>query len=189
MEYRESGIPWKAFHIVLSSFKNICQGNTFVTACFVIIHKGPVIKKWKKRFHVITPSRSVCVSVEEERSLMCCRLFHYNDVITSTMASQITSLTIIYSSVYPGADHRKYQSSASLAFVREIHRSPVNSPHKGPVTRKMFPSNDVIMFHYGVIKWKHFPHDCPFVWVNHPPLTPHPSHRNNNADILEFLCS
>ena len=40
---------------------------------------------------------------------------------------------------------RKHQSSASLAFVRRIHRRPVNSPHKGPVTRKMFPFDDVIM--------------------------------------------
>ena len=40
---------------------------------------------------------------------------------------------------------RKHQSSASLASVRGIHRSSVNSPHKGPVTRKMFPSDDVIM--------------------------------------------
>ena len=56
----------------------------------------------------------------------------------SAMASQINSLTIVYSTVYSGADQRKHQSSASLAFVREIHRWPVNSPHKGPVTRKMF---------------------------------------------------
>ena len=63
---------------------------------------------------------------------------HYNDAIMGTMASQITSLTIINSAVYPGADQRKHQSSASLAFVQGIHRSPVNSPHKGPVTRKYF---------------------------------------------------
>ena len=62
-----------------------------------------------------------------------------------TMASQITSLTIVYSTVYSGADQRKHQSSASLAFVRGIHRWPVNSPHKWPVTRKMFPFDDVIM--------------------------------------------
>ena len=43
-------------------------------------------------------------------------------------ASQITSLTIVYSTVYSDADQRKYQSSASLAFVRGIHRWPVNSP-------------------------------------------------------------
>ena len=63
----------------------------------------------------------------------------------SAMASQITSLTTVYSAVYSGADQRKHQSSAPLAFVRRIHRSPVNSPHKGPVTRKMFPFGDVIM--------------------------------------------
>ena len=72
-------------------------------------------------------------------------LFHYTDVVMSTIASQITSLTIVYSSVYSSADQRKYQSSASLAFVQGIHRGPVNSPHKGPVTRKMFPFDDVIM--------------------------------------------
>ena len=70
---------------------------------------------------------------------------HYDDVIMTTMASHITSLTIVYSTVYSGADQRKHQSSASLAFVRGIHRGPVNSPHKRPVTRKTFPFDDVIM--------------------------------------------
>ena len=60
------------------------------------------------------------------------------------MASQITSLTMIYSNVYSGADQRKHQSSALLAFVREIQRWPVNSRHKGLVKRKMFPFDDVI---------------------------------------------
>ena len=64
-----------------------------------------------------------------------------------TMASQVTSFTIVYSIVYSGPDQRKHQSSASLAFVRGIHRGPVNSPHKGPVTRKMFSFDDVIMIH------------------------------------------
>ena len=54
------------------------------------------------------------------------------------MASRITSFTIVYSTVYSGAAQRKHQSSASLASVRGIHRWPVNYPHKGPVTRKMF---------------------------------------------------
>ena len=71
--------------------------------------------------------------------------WHYDDVIMGAMAFQTTSLTIVYSTVYSGADQRKHQSSASLAFVRGIHRWPVNSPHKGPVTRKMFPFDDVIM--------------------------------------------
>ena len=52
---------------------------------------------------------------------------------------------VVYSTVYSGADKRKHQSSASLALVRGIHRWPVNYPHKGPVTRKMFPIDDVIM--------------------------------------------
>ena len=65
---------------------------------------------------------------------LCCG--HYPDVRMSAMASQITGVSIVCSTVCPGADQRKQQSSTSLAFAREIHRSPVNSPHKGPVTRK-----------------------------------------------------
>ena len=70
---------------------------------------------------------------------------HYSDVIMGAIGSQITSLTIVYSTVYSHAGQRKHQSSASLAFVRGIHRGPVHSPHKWPVTRKMFPFDDVIM--------------------------------------------
>ena len=70
---------------------------------------------------------------------------HYGDVILATIASQITSLTTVYSTVYSGADQRKHQSCVSLAFVWGIHRGPGKSPHKWPVTRKMFPFDDVIM--------------------------------------------
>ena len=69
----------------------------------------------------------------------------YCDVIMDPVASKITSLTIVYSTVYSDAYQIKHQSSVSLAFVRGIHRSPVNSPHKWPVTRKMFPFDDVIL--------------------------------------------
>ena len=65
--------------------------------------------------------------------------YHYSDVVMGSMASQITSLTMFYSTVYSSVDQRKHQSAASLAFVRGIHRWLVNSLHKGPVTRKMFP--------------------------------------------------
>ena len=70
---------------------------------------------------------------------------HYDDVITGTVASQITSLTIVYSTVWSDADKRKHQSSALLAFVWGIHWWLVNSPHKWPVKRKIFPFHDVIM--------------------------------------------
>ena len=83
---------------------------------------------------------------------------HYDDVIMTMLASQITSLPVVCSIVYSDVNQRKHQSSASLAFVREIHRGPVNFPHKWPVTRKMFPFDDVIMLSKGFpgnLKIKH----------------------------------
>ena len=74
-----------------------------------------------------------------------CQETYYNDVIMGVIASQITSLTSVYSTIYSGVDQRKHQSSALLAFVRGIHRGPVNFPHNWPVTRKMFSFDDVIM--------------------------------------------
>ena len=62
------------------------------------------------------------------------------------MASQITSLTIVYSAVYSGADEKKHKISVSLAFVQGIHRWLVNSLHKWPVTRKMFPLSSCRLF-------------------------------------------
>ena len=56
---------------------------------------------------------------------------HYTDVIMGAIASQITSLTIVYSTVYSDADQRRHQSSASLAFVWGIHRGAVNSRTNG----------------------------------------------------------
>ena len=103
---------------------------------------------------------SCCRSVASSKPYNMCHFFirqmgylfsralgssHHGDVIMGTIASQITSLTIVYSTVYSDADQRKHQSSASLAFVQGIHRGPVNSPYKGPVTRKMFSFDDVIM--------------------------------------------
>ena len=73
-----------------------------------------------------------------QQRIFTCQYHHYNDIIMNTMASQITSLTSVYSIVYSGADQRKHQSSMSLAFARE-------SPHKRPVTWKMFPFEDIIM--------------------------------------------
>ena len=60
------------------------------------------------------------------------------------IASQITSLTIVYSTAYSGADQRKHQSSVSLAFVRGIHRSPV-SPHNVSIWWRHHVSRDVYL--------------------------------------------
>ena len=106
--------------------------------------------------------------------LLCCACLHYSDVMMDAMASQITSPTIVYSTVYSGADQRKYQSFASLPFVRGIQRWPVNSSHKGPVKRKMFPFDDVIMVYVCIpcltLVWQTYYHslskisDCVFLF-------------------------
>ena len=75
---------------------------------------------------------------------------HYTDGIMGAIASQITCVTIVCSTACSGPEQiffswRKYQSSTSVAFVRGIHRWPVDSPHKGPVKRKTLPFDDVIM--------------------------------------------
>ena len=98
-----------------------------------------------------------------------------------TMVSQITSLIFVYSTVYLGADQRKHQSSASLAFVRGIHRWPVNSAHKWPVTRKMFPIvvehryshlYDILYIRYGGLKSSVGLKDIYiYIYINRPLLT------------------
>ena len=76
--------------------------------------------------------------VERDNFVYVTSKLHYADVIISTIASEITILTIVCSNVYSGVDQRKHQNSASLASVREIHQWPVDSSHRGPVTRKYF---------------------------------------------------
>ena len=63
---------------------------------------------------------------------------HYNDVIMTTIGSQITSLTVVYSTVYSDEDQRKLQSSASLAFVWGIHRDRWIPRTKGQLRGKCF---------------------------------------------------
>ena len=75
---------------------------------------------------------------------------HYSDVIMRAMASQITGILMVYLTICSGADKRKHQSSASLAFVRISFGDRWIYPHKGPVTRKTFP------FHFDevtMLKW------------------------------------
>ena len=108
-----------------------------------------IILSWGLPFSVAS-QRHECVmhgfsQSESHHTPAWSRWIHYNDVIMSAMASQINGFFIVCSSVGSGADQRKYHSSASLAFVRGICRWPVISPHKGPITRKMFPFDVVIM--------------------------------------------
>ena len=72
-------------------------------------------------------------------------IIHYSDVIMGAMASSITNFKIVKSIVIQAQIKEKNKGSASLAFVRGFRRLPVHSPHKGPVTRKMFPFDDVFM--------------------------------------------
>ena len=76
---------------------------------------------------------------------------HHSDVIMDTFASQITGVSTVCSTVSSGTDRRKHQSSASLAFVRGIHQWPVDSLHKGQITPKMFPFDDVITLKTGLM--------------------------------------
>ena len=135
-------IPWKRFHITdtlwgeTTGHQWISLAHSPKMGIFVIFCVLTRISCWKNSFTCWGDLRRSC-------DVNC---NHYNDVIMNTMASQITSLAIVYSTVYSASDQRKYQNSASLVFVRGIHRGPVNSPHKGPVTRKMSPFDDVIMW-------------------------------------------
>ena len=81
----------------------------------------------KQGKHCITVDKLATIELRHQQS-WCWpgshRIFssHYNDVIMSMMASQITSLTVVCLIVYTSADQREHQSSASLAFVWGIHR-------------------------------------------------------------------
>ena len=119
--------------------------------------KWSVNRQWKLihnfwHYYTFVPSLRRSLLKLFSNRVQCNPPHHYDDVIMGEIASQITSLTIVYSTVYSGADQSKHQSSTSLAFVWGIHRGPVNSPHKWPVTRKMFPFDDVIMLvHFSAV--------------------------------------
>ena len=145
--------------------KMICSLWRFVTVQYMLIHTYLlVLLLWYRGTHTIVAvpfsnpkahswthhmsplgTRNIKTTDNIVHHGLC--TFHYTGVIMGAIASEITSLTIVYSTVYSDANQRKHQSSASLAFVWGIHRGPVNFPHKWPVTRKMFPFDDVIMFH------------------------------------------
>ena len=117
---------------------------------------------------------------------------HDSDVIMGAMASQITGVSIVYPNVCSDEYQRKYHSSASLAFVRGIHRWPVNSPHKWPVTRKMFPFDDVIMIRWKLWGWwlsiSLLLHHCFFFWEESTGDRWIPQQRINNGESNSISC-
>ena len=145
-----------------------------ILSCCPLIIRNTCQRYWNQNIiinfkivHLKMSSRSVNIGhfvqawiysiIWSKGSPRCTTGIHYNDVIMGAIASQTTSLTIVYSTVYSDTDKRKHQSSAPLAFVRGIHRGPVNSPHKWQVTQKMFPFDDVIMFSKKPRMWSRFP--------------------------------
>ena len=87
--------------------------------------------------------RSTANTISYTRSqLTISHQWHYNE---RNGVSSHRRLDCLLNCFFRRPIQSKYQSSASLAFFRGIHRWPVNSPHKGPVMRKRFPFDDVII--------------------------------------------
>ena len=112
--------------------------SNFTEICGAINHKQALIKKvaW------LNPATNHYRNQWLHNALL--GFIHDSNVIMSAMTSQITGVSSVCSAVCSCANQRKRKSSASLAFVRGIHQWPVDSPHKGPVTRKMFPFDDIM---------------------------------------------
>ena len=121
-------------------------------------HRNPSVGIWNK---VLTTAKLLTMEkyTKNSSATYVTIHMHYNDVIMGAMASQITSLMIVYSSIYSGAGQRTHQSSGSRAFVGGMHRWPVNSTHKWPVTRKTFPfgviMNDEFGLEHGAWEFSH----------------------------------
>ena len=96
---------------------------------------------WRHQWY--TMLGKLCYNLIEDQIKVVLRNEHmnYNHVIMGAIASQITGFTIVYSTVY-SRRRSKRTSKLSLAFLRGIHRWPINSPHKWPVTRKMLPFDE-----------------------------------------------
>ena len=93
------------YHVIL---------DCFITApdCSYILSQNMVDESTYRRFMMMSSNGNIFH-------------VHYIDIIMSPMASQITSLTIVFSTVYSGIDQTKHESSTSLAYVRGIHRGQV----------------------------------------------------------------
>ena len=142
----------------------LCAGNSPGTGEFPgqMASNAENVSIWWRHHDLSAALNNIILSGYHHRCIRCFRRpkenkkhrkfpTHYSDVIMSVMVPQITGLSSVCSIVGWSADHRKQHSSSSLAFLRGIHRSAVNCPHKKPVTRKMFPFDDFIMQHFWII--------------------------------------
>ena len=147
--------------VSFAKWRQVCLGLNMLLVCRILVSGVIYGEVWfMSRFILCEAVASICLTscfcslltigaISFNRYIHICHnqmyqvgLGHYSDVKMGAMASQITSLTIVYSTVYSGADQRKHQGSASLP-----GESP--PPPKWPITRKMFPFDDVIMSHRG----------------------------------------
>ena len=146
---------WSSFSFSCTSLSKVCCFHDDLTLRkrFPQYYTGPLWGHWciplakgqqSETFSLLS-AWTFWINIRVDGDLRRHDTDHYSDVIMGAVASQITSVSIVCSTVCSGADQRKHQSSTSLAFVRGIHWWSVNSPHRGPVTRKMFPFDDVIM--------------------------------------------
>ena len=159
--YGELGIP--VIYFIAYCVLTVCT-LIFTNVCHLLLIIITVFRYYVSLCRTRNYKRSNIIQILYRYSLYSLyrKYVHYNDVIMSAMASQITSLTIVYSNFYLVTDQRKHWSPASLAFVRGIHRGPVNSPQKVPETRKTFPFDDVIktFYHFVQASERPYPNCC-----------------------------
>ena len=141
--------PWRSIHQNLNSLGNSFCSDSNSAGASLCRYNFCTWQVWHETHICCQGMRKICSDDKKWNTTKWnfnhAGNVHYSDVIMSAMASQITGVLIVCLNVCSVRDERKHQSSMSLAFVRGIHQWQVNFPHKGPVTRKMFPFDDVIM--------------------------------------------
>ena len=138
---------------ILIQNRTICTRIIIITNFIYPNRPRPLYRKYRERRRGNKLNIAMCIvdmievegGISHNEPMHLVHIRHNSDVTVGTMASQITSTSPICWTFCLGSHQRKHQRSASLVFVRGIHRWPVDPPHKGPVTRKMIPFDDVIM--------------------------------------------
>ena len=136
-------LKWTCCHfkeIFITGCTRSCQNDNFLCSQWRKFPQNDdvFITVFVRCAYSMSPSLQVFNDISSLISLRLLAAWDYNDVIMTTMASEITSLTVVYSTVYSDADQRKHQSSASLAFVWGIHRDRWIPRTKGQLRGKCF---------------------------------------------------